>query len=128
MHNQKRREMLLGAGALASAAMLPSITFAQSAKLRVGLMLPYTGTYAQLGVAIECTRLTRVPVFPWNTGPLVPDRKRHGRQAHRHAIPDIVIHTSERLRLGEVARIVITQGHLHAVAPNARRRAAITFR
>src|SRR4029077_7246588 len=53
MQNQKRRELLIGAGALAGAAMLPSIAFAQSAKLRVGLMLPYTGTYAQLGVAIE---------------------------------------------------------------------------
>jgi branched-chain amino acid transport system substrate-binding protein len=53
MQNQKRRELLLGAGALAGASLLPSIAFAQSAKLRVGLMLPYTGTYAQLGVAIE---------------------------------------------------------------------------
>ena len=53
MQNQKRRELLIGAGALAGAAMLPSIAFAQSAKLRVGLMLPYTGTFAQLGVAIE---------------------------------------------------------------------------
>ena len=53
MHNQKRRELLIGAGALAGTAMLPSIAFAQSAKLRLGLMLPYTGTYAQLGTAIE---------------------------------------------------------------------------
>ena len=53
MHNQKRRELLIGTGALAGTAMLPSIAFAQSAKLRLGLMLPYTGTYAQLGTAIE---------------------------------------------------------------------------
>ncbi|MEO8158140.1 MAG: ABC transporter substrate-binding protein [Betaproteobacteria bacterium] len=48
-----RREFVIGAGALAGAAMLPSLARAQTAKLRVGLMLPYTGTYAQLGVAIE---------------------------------------------------------------------------
>ncbi len=52
-NQQGRREFLIGAGALAGAAMLPSIARAQSAKLRLGLMLPYTGTYAQLGAAIE---------------------------------------------------------------------------
>jgi len=43
-------------GAVASAAALgalePTIGWAQAAKLRVGLMLPYTGTYAALGTAI----------------------------------------------------------------------------
>lgn len=53
MQNQKRREFLIGAGALAGASLLPPVALAQSAKLRVGLMLPYTGTYAQLGAAIE---------------------------------------------------------------------------
>jgi branched-chain amino acid transport system substrate-binding protein len=48
-----RREFLIGTGALAGASLLPSIARAQSAKLRLGLMLPYTGTYAQLGTAIE---------------------------------------------------------------------------
>jgi branched-chain amino acid transport system substrate-binding protein len=48
-----RRAFVMGAGALAGAALLPSLARAQAAKLRVGLMLPYTGTYAQLGVAIE---------------------------------------------------------------------------
>ncbi|MBI3527764.1 MAG: ABC transporter substrate-binding protein [Betaproteobacteria bacterium] len=52
-YQQGRREFLIGAGALASASLLPSIALAQSAKLRLGLMLPYTGTYAQLGAAIE---------------------------------------------------------------------------
>ena len=52
-NQQRRREFLIGAGALAGAALLPSIALAQSAKLRLGLMLPYTGTYAQLGAAIE---------------------------------------------------------------------------
>ena len=53
-YNQRsRREFLIGAGAVAGASLLPSIAFSQSAKLRVGLMLPYTGTYAQLGTAIE---------------------------------------------------------------------------
>jgi branched-chain amino acid transport system substrate-binding protein len=41
---------LLGGGATLAA---PSSAAAQSIKLRVGLMLPYTGTFAQLGVAIE---------------------------------------------------------------------------
>ena len=53
MQNQKRRELLIGAGALAGASLLPSLARAQSAKIRLGLMLPYTGTFAQLGVAIE---------------------------------------------------------------------------
>ena len=50
---QRRREFLIGAGALAGASLLPSLARAQSAKLRLGLMLPYTGTYAQLGSSIE---------------------------------------------------------------------------
>jgi branched-chain amino acid transport system substrate-binding protein len=44
-------------GAASSGLMLPEIARAQSSptsnKIRVGLMLPYTGTFAQLGVAIE---------------------------------------------------------------------------
>ncbi len=53
MQNQKRRELIIGAGALAGASLLPSIARAQPAKIRLGLMLPYTGTFAQLGTAIE---------------------------------------------------------------------------
>ena len=40
-------------GAASSGLLLPGMARAQSAKVRVGLMLPYTGTFAQLGVAIE---------------------------------------------------------------------------
>ena len=41
-------------GAVASTGLLlPQIARAQAGKIRVGFMLPYTGTYAQLGVAIE---------------------------------------------------------------------------
>ncbi len=40
-------------GAASSGLLLPQIARAQSSKIRVGLMLPYTGTFAQLGVAIE---------------------------------------------------------------------------
>ena len=40
-------------GAASTALLLPEIACAQSNKVRVGLMLPYTGTFAQLGVAIE---------------------------------------------------------------------------
>ena len=40
-------------GAAALAGMIPAAAMAQGAsKIKVGLMLPYTGTYAQLGVAI----------------------------------------------------------------------------
>ncbi len=52
-----RREFLKGGGAIAgvtaAGTLLPTgLTFAQQAKLKVGLMLPYTGTFAGLGVAI----------------------------------------------------------------------------
>ena len=47
-----RREFLKTAAAAAGVASLPSFAFAQGAKIKIGLMLPYTGTYAQLGVAI----------------------------------------------------------------------------
>ncbi|QJC56317.1 Leu/Ile/Val-binding protein [Polaromonas vacuolata] len=40
-------------GAASTGLYLPQLANAQAAKLKVGLMLPYTGTYAQLGVAIE---------------------------------------------------------------------------
>jgi branched-chain amino acid transport system substrate-binding protein len=40
-------------GAASTGLLLPQIGRAQSGKVRVGLMLPYTGTYAPLGVAIE---------------------------------------------------------------------------
>ena len=52
-NQQGRREFLIGASALAGVSLLPSTARAQSAKLRLGLMLPYTGTFAQLGTAIE---------------------------------------------------------------------------
>src|SRR5664279_3923898 len=51
-----RRRFIQTAGALASTALIgglvPSVARAQAAKLRVGLMLPYTGTFAALGTAI----------------------------------------------------------------------------
>jgi len=47
-----RRPLILGTLALAGMLALAPAG-AQSGKLKVGLMLPYTGTYAALGVAIE---------------------------------------------------------------------------
>lgn len=51
-----RRRFMQQTGTLATAATLgalaPTLARAQPAKLRVGLMLPYTGTYAALGTAI----------------------------------------------------------------------------
>ena len=40
-------------GAASTGLLLPSIVRAQRGKVRVGFMLPYTGTFAQLGVVIE---------------------------------------------------------------------------
>jgi len=40
-------------GAASTGLLLPEIVRAQSNKIRVGLMLPYTGTFASLGVGIE---------------------------------------------------------------------------
>jgi branched-chain amino acid transport system substrate-binding protein len=40
-------------GTASTGLLLPEIVRAQSGKMRVGFMLPYTGTFAQLGVAIE---------------------------------------------------------------------------
>jgi branched-chain amino acid transport system substrate-binding protein len=47
-----RREFLKAAAAATGVVGLPNFAFAQGAKIKIGLMLPYTGTYAQLGVAI----------------------------------------------------------------------------
>ncbi|HEX3137459.1 MAG TPA: twin-arginine translocation signal domain-containing protein, partial [Casimicrobiaceae bacterium] len=51
-----RRQFIQQAGLLASAAAIggltPTIARAQNAKIRVGMMLPYTGTFAALGTAI----------------------------------------------------------------------------
>jgi branched-chain amino acid transport system substrate-binding protein len=50
-----RRALLSGAGAatLAAAAPFPRPALAQRAPLKIGLMLPYTGTYARLGQFID---------------------------------------------------------------------------
>jgi branched-chain amino acid transport system substrate-binding protein len=48
-----RLRMTLITGAVLAAALGSTPALAQGAKLKVGLMLPYTGTYAALGVAIE---------------------------------------------------------------------------
>ena len=48
-----RRRFLEGTAAAAAGLAFPGLAFAQGAKIKVGLMLPYTGTFAPLGVAIE---------------------------------------------------------------------------
>lgn len=48
-----RRAFLTAMTASAAGLGLPRAARAQGTKIRVGLMLPFTGTYAQLGVAIE---------------------------------------------------------------------------
>jgi branched-chain amino acid transport system substrate-binding protein len=48
-----RRQSLTALGLSAAAALLPkTLAFAESDKIRVGLILPYTGGYAQTGAAI----------------------------------------------------------------------------
>jgi len=48
-----RRTLLAGAGAAAIAGGLPMrIAFGQQAKVKLGLMLPYSGTFAGLGTNI----------------------------------------------------------------------------
>src|SRR3954470_10684850 len=47
-----RGAAIVGAAA-STGLLLPQIARSQSNRVRVGLMLPYTGTFAQLGVAIE---------------------------------------------------------------------------
>jgi branched-chain amino acid transport system substrate-binding protein len=48
-----RRNFLKAGSALSGMALVSASVRAQPAKIKLGLMLPYTGTYAQLGVAIE---------------------------------------------------------------------------
>jgi branched-chain amino acid transport system substrate-binding protein len=51
-----RRQLLAGSGLLlggAAAVGVPRLARAQGAPVRVGFMLPYTGTFAQIGIAIE---------------------------------------------------------------------------
>lgn len=56
MNRFNRRDFLMSGAALAATSVsvvTAPLAQAQQARIRVGLMLPYTGTYAQLGVAIE---------------------------------------------------------------------------
>ena len=46
------RRAFLGIALAAGAAGLPDFVFAQAAKIRIGLMLPYTGVHARPGMAI----------------------------------------------------------------------------
>ena len=56
-NNTSRRLVLSRSAALIGAAstglLLPELARAQSGKIRVGLMLPYTGTFGQIGQTIE---------------------------------------------------------------------------
>ncbi len=54
--NTRRLVLTRGAAVVASAStglLLPAIARAQSNKVRIGLMLPYTGTFGQIGTVIE---------------------------------------------------------------------------
>jgi branched-chain amino acid transport system substrate-binding protein len=54
-HQEQRRRVVkaLGAAGVLGALGAPSLALAQATKIKVGFMLPYTGTYAALGRAIE---------------------------------------------------------------------------
>jgi branched-chain amino acid transport system substrate-binding protein len=47
------KRIALSTGAASAGLAFPSLVLGQGAAIKVGLMLPYTGTYAPLGVAIE---------------------------------------------------------------------------
>jgi branched-chain amino acid transport system substrate-binding protein len=49
----ERREFLKATALAGAGLAFPGLALAQGAKIKVGLMLPYTGTFAPLGVAIE---------------------------------------------------------------------------
>ena len=73
-HNISRRKFLTATALLGGGALLPKpFAFAQAQKVRVGMMLPYTGTYAQLGTAItngfKLAVAERSAVGNWNTSP-----------------------------------------------------------
>jgi branched-chain amino acid transport system substrate-binding protein len=48
-----RREFIVSTAAGAAIAAFPKLALSQGSAIKVGLMLPYTGTFAPLGVAIE---------------------------------------------------------------------------
>jgi branched-chain amino acid transport system substrate-binding protein len=54
-HQQQRRRVVKAIGTVGALGALgaPALAFAQATKIKVGFMLPYTGTYAALGRAIE---------------------------------------------------------------------------
>jgi branched-chain amino acid transport system substrate-binding protein len=52
-HGFERRDFLKGAAAAGAGLAFPGLVLGQGAKIKIGLMLPYTGTFAPLGVAIE---------------------------------------------------------------------------
>src|SRR5215831_21185261 len=47
------KRIALSTSAASAGLVFPSLVLGQGAAIKVGLMLPYTGTYAPLGVAIE---------------------------------------------------------------------------
>jgi len=55
MTNHTRRTVLRGLAATAAATgfVLPRVSIGQTAKIKLGLMLPYSGTYAALGRNID---------------------------------------------------------------------------
>src|SRR5207253_9244164 len=68
------------------------------------------------GIPPERERFAVMPVLTRDTRTFVTDGKRHGRETHRHAIPDIVVHPFELRRFGEVARVVVSNGEFHCLA------------
>src|SRR6266571_626733 len=54
-----------------------------------------------------------MPVFARNAVTLVADRKRHRGEAHRYAIPDVVVDTSDAVRRREVTGVIVTNGYFH---------------
>ena len=87
---------------------------------------PFAQCRSQLGVLRERKRRAGVPVLPRNAEALVADREGHRRKADRHALPDLVVDARELRRAGEIARVVVANGHFHADARSTPRRAPMT--
>ena len=62
----------------------------------------------QFAVLRQRERFSRAPVLGGDARALVADRAGYRREADGHTIPDIVIHALERVRCGEIARVVIS--------------------
>lgn len=104
-----RRALLSGAGAatLAAAAPFPRPALAQRAPLKIGLMLPYTGTYARLGQFID----NGFRLYVAQKGGRLGGRDVAIVQVDDESKPEAATDTMNRLVRGEKADVVVGSVH-----------------